>query len=65
MNTAAGGLIDEAALAKALRDGTLRAAALDVVEKEPFNLKQSEHKCFDVKDIAQQQVLFTTYRTLF
>lgn len=36
MNTARGGLIDEAALALALREGRIRAAALDVHEKEPF-----------------------------
>ena len=32
---ARGGIIDEKALAKSLRDGKLRAAALDVFEKEP------------------------------
>ena len=42
MNTARGGLVDEGALAVALKDGRIRAAALDVHENEPFTLSSSE-----------------------
>ncbi len=36
INTSRGGLIDESALAQALKEGRIRAAALDVHESEPF-----------------------------
>ncbi|XP_030842224.1 C-terminal-binding protein 1 isoform X2 [Strongylocentrotus purpuratus] len=36
VNTSRGGLIDENALAQALKEGRIRAAALDVHETEPF-----------------------------
>lgn len=40
MNTARGGLVDDEALATALKQGRIRAAALDVHENEPFNVFQ-------------------------
>ena len=38
VNTARGGLVDEAALALALKDNSIRAAAIDVHENEPNNI---------------------------
>ncbi|KAI0241065.1 C-terminal-binding protein [Lamellibrachia satsuma] len=44
VNTARGGLVDEMALAAALKDGRIRACALDVHENEPFTLANSPLK---------------------
>lgn len=43
VNTARGGLVEESALAAALKDGRIRAAALDVHENEPFNAISGQH----------------------
>lgn len=40
VNTARGGLVDDEGLAAALKQGRIRAAALDVHENEPFNVFQ-------------------------
>ena len=47
VNTARGGLIDEGALADALRDGTVAGAAIDVFEQEPI----TEHPLFDFESV--------------
>ena len=48
VNTARGGLIDESALAKALKEGTVAGAALDVFDNEPV----SSHPLFGLDDVV-------------
>ncbi|XP_022664782.1 C-terminal-binding protein-like isoform X1 [Varroa jacobsoni] len=50
VNTARGGLVEESALAAALKDGRIRAAALDVHENEPFNAISGSYPAGPLKD---------------
>ncbi|KAF4528660.1 hypothetical protein B566_EDAN016607 [Ephemera danica] len=49
VNTARGGLVDDEALAAALKQGRIRAAALDVHENEPYNVFQVVSKLPKIK----------------
>jgi C-terminal binding protein len=51
VNTARGGLVDEAALAMALKDNRIRAAAVDVHENEPYNIISSASPLKDAPNL--------------
>ncbi len=51
MNTARGALVEEQALAAALKDNRIRAAALDVHESEPHNLMSSTSPLRDAPNL--------------
>ena len=51
VNTARGGLVDEAALAMALKDNRIRAAAIDVHENEPSNIMSSNTPLKDAPNL--------------
>ena len=48
VNTSRGGLIDEAALAEALEQGTIAGAGLDVFSQEP---PPADHPLFGLKNV--------------
>jgi len=51
VNTARGGLVEEAALASALKENRIRAAAIDVHEHEPYNIFSGNSPLKDVQNL--------------
>ena len=62
INTARGGVIDHAALAKALNEGQLAGAALDVQETEPPDLSQPPYN--DPRVIVTPHAAFVSEESL-
>jgi len=58
INTARGELIDNDALAKALEDGTIYGAALDVISPEPIPM---DHVLLNLSPQASERLIITTH----
>lgn len=64
INTARGGLIDEVALASALKEGRIRAAALDVTENEPFVWSNSKLFILNLKLFFKRKLVLILFVTV-
>lgn len=62
INTARGPVVDENALKEALDDGRVYAAALDVVEKEPYRPQTSP---LNVQTISKDQLIITPHTAYY
>lgn len=65
VNTARGGLVDDETLALALKQGRIRAAALDVHENEPFNVFQVRLTIFLQKSLYVIWIYWFQYVVFF